>query len=172
MATVDWGVEAAPLRLPGLPHGWLAPIEADDPWQLPAVQAAHEQGFEPAPEAPLWTFLPAAWPDSARAWIPDTRVRHLQMSCNEEPWRTAPWSTADYFELEADANRLLADCGLPPRPPGRLWLLKPPEGFVSLDATLGRLLKSAEDSGLLVTADRAFVQQVLRDLDGLFASGS
>jgi hypothetical protein len=79
---------------------------------------------------------------------------------------------ADYFEMETDANRLLAECGLPVRPPGRLWLLRSPEGMASLDATLSCLVTSAKGAGLDVMANTAFVQQVLRDLNGLFASGA
>ncbi len=137
---------------------------------LPAVRAAHEQGFEPAPEAPLWTFLPAVWPRAARAWIPDTRARSMRVFCNREPARTVPWSAADYFEMESDANELLAECGLPARPAGRVWLLKPPPGFATLDDALRRLRRSAKDAGLPVMADRAFVEQVSRDLDGLFTA--
>ena len=74
--------------------------------------------------------------------------------------------------MESDANGLLAECGLPARPAGRLWLLQPPQGFVSLDATLSRLVKSAKDAGLDILANPALVQHVQRDLDGLFPSGS
>lgn len=172
MESLDWGADSEPLRVRGVPDGRFSPTEADDPLAMPAVRAARAQGFEPAPEAPLWTFLPAVWPSSARAWIPDARVRHMQVSGEGEPARTVPWASADYFEMEADANRLLAECGLPPRPPGRLWLLKSPQGLGCLDATLSRLVKSAKSAGLDIVADRTFVHQVRGDLDGLFGSGS
>ena len=138
--------------------------------EMPAVRAARNRGLEPAPEAPLWTFLPAVWPQASRAWVPDTRVRHMEVVCNGEPARTVPWSTVDYFEMETDANWSLAECGLPARPAGRLWLLKPPPQIASLDDTLGRLIVSAKEAGLDIMATRAFVQQVHRDLDGLFTS--
>lgn len=168
MESADWGVETEPLHLRGIPDGRFSPPDSDDPWEMPAVRAAREQGFEPAPEAPLWTFLPAVWPGVARAWIPDTRIRHKQVACDGEPLRTLPWSTADYFEMEADANGLLVQWGVPPRPPGRLWLLKSPERFASLEATFGWLSTSAKDAGLDIMANRAFVQQVVRDLRTLF----
>jgi len=168
MTSVDWGVETE--SLPGIADGRYTPADADDPMEMAAVRAALEQGFEPAPEAPLWTFLPAVWPHASRAWVPDTRVRHMQILCTGKPARTVPWSTADYFEMETDANRLLSECGLPSRPPGRLWLLKPPPEVPSLDAALSRLVTSAKNAGLDIMANRAFVQQVLSDLKGLFRS--
>jgi hypothetical protein len=172
MTSADWGVETEPLHLRGIPDGKFAPTESDDPMEMPAVKAAQQQGFEPAPEAPLWTFLPAVWPYPARAWVPDTRVRHMEVFCTGEPARTVPWSTADYFEIETDANRLLSECGLPLRPPGRVWLFKPPQAITSLDATLSWLVKSAKGAGLDIMANRAFVEQVLSDLEGLFRSGT
>ena len=96
----------------------------------------------------------------------------MQVACHGEPARTLPWSTADYFEMESDANWLLAECGLPARPPGRLWLLKPPPGFSSLDATLSCLVESAKETGLDIMANRPLVLQVHRDLDVQFASGT
>ncbi|WP_370865769.1 DUF5956 family protein [Nocardioides agariphilus] len=172
MESADWGGDTEPLHLGGIPDGRFSPTDSDDPLEVPAVRAAREQGFEPAPEAPLWTFLPAVWPVVARAWIPDTRIRHMEVACDGEPLRTLPWSSADYFELEADANRLLAECGLTSRPPGRLWLLKPPQEFVSLDATLSWLVRSAKEAGLDIVANQPFVLRVQRDLDVLFASGT
>jgi hypothetical protein len=96
----------------------------------------------------------------------------MQVSCNGEPARTLPWSTADYFEMESDANWLLAECGVAARPPGRLWLLRPPHGFSSLDATLSWLSASAKEAGLVIMANRPFVLQVEGDLGVLFTSGT
>ena len=96
----------------------------------------------------MWTFLPAVWPASARAWILDTRIRHARISCDGKPAQVVPWCTADYFQVEADANELLVECGLPPRPAGRLWLLKSPPDQRSLHGTLELLVKSATAAGL------------------------
>jgi hypothetical protein len=172
MESADWGVETEPLHFRGIPDGRFSPTDSDDPMEMPAVKAARQQGFEPAPEAPLWTFLPAVWPEAARSWTPDTRVRHMQVACEGGPIQRLPWSSAGYFEMEADANWLLAECGLPPRPPGRLWLLKPPQKFDSLDATLRWLTVSAKDAGLDIMANRPFVLNVQRDLEALFATGT
>jgi hypothetical protein len=83
----------------------------------------------------------------------------VQSTCNGEPTRTLPWSTADYVEMESDANWFIAECGLPPRPPGRLWLLRPPRGFISLDSTLTWLVESAKEAGLDIMANRPFALQ-------------
>lgn len=90
------------------------------------------------------------------------------MSCNGEPNKRVPWSTWDYFEIESDLNSSLTDCGFPPRPPGRLWLLKPPPQFVSLDETLRHLSASAESAGLLIYTHVDFADHVAREVDMLF----
>jgi Family of unknown function (DUF5956) len=169
MDSVDWGVDTDPARFPGTGQG-LAPTDSDDPHGMPAVRAAGEQGYEPAPEAPMWIFLPAVWPMDARTWLPDTRVRHKKLVCHGEPTRVVPWSTADYFEMEADANSMLAACGLPSRPPGRFWLLKPPSAQPSLELVLDHLLISAERTGLQMLATGQFVEHVRKDLGVLFAT--
>jgi hypothetical protein len=124
-------------------------------------------GYEPAPEAPLWCFLPAIWPDDARAWVRDIRIRHQTVSCDGEPARRFPWSAADHAEVETDINDLLGECGLPPRPAGRVWLLRPP-GDLTLDDVLGRLLTAAQAAGDDVMASPAFVEHVDAELTRLF----
>jgi hypothetical protein len=72
--------------------------------------------------------------------------------------------------MEADANSMLAACGLPSRPPGRFWLLKPPSAQPSLDLVLDHLLISAERTGLQMLATGQFVEHVRKDLGVLFAT--
>jgi hypothetical protein len=169
MDSVDWGVDTDPAHFPGTGDR-LAPIDSDDPQDIPAVHLAAERGYEPAPEAPMWIFLPAVWPRNARTWVPDTRVRHKQVACNGEPTRGVPWSTTDYFEMEADANSILAACGLPSRPAGRFWLLKPPSAHPSLELVLNHLLASAERTDLQMMATAQFVEHVRKDLGVLYAT--
>jgi hypothetical protein len=169
MELADWGVDSDPAHFPRSGDGRFAPTESDDPVDLPLFRAAGDCGYEAAPEAPMWTFLPAVWPETARTWTPDTRVRQMRVSCNGEPLRVVPWSTVDYFEMESDANGTLAECGLPSRPPGRLWLLKPPPGQPSLEHTLGTLLASAEGAGVQVRSTREFVELAQRELSAMFA---
>ena len=143
-------------------------VDTDDPADLPGSRAAAALGFEPAPEAPLFCFLPALWPAGARAWIRDVRIRHGQVSSGEGSSDRVPWSTWDYVELEAETNRLLVTCGFDPRPPGRLWLLKPPPAFDSLDAALTHLSASASAAGLPILADRTFAEHVGREVARIF----
>lgn len=146
MTGYDWGVESAEAYF-GLARSFKG-IDSDDPRDLPAVAEAITLGYEPATEAPMYCYLPAIWPVHARAWVRDNRVRHAtSMNPDGTPFRL-PWSTADYFEIEADYNGFLATCGVPPRPAGRVWLLKPPPGFADLDSALLHLGAAATAAGL------------------------
>lgn len=134
-------------------------IDADSVSELPEVQAAVSLGWVPAHEAPLWCFLPAVWPAAARAWLPDRRVRHSTVSSSDGgPMRRIPWSTATYAEIEADYNQLLDVCGFTPRPFGRLWLLRPPPKWVSVDALLEQVVEEWQMAGGDVLADRKFAE--------------
>jgi len=170
MVRGDWAVDADETRFSWEQDSLLG-VDTDDPAKLPGVRAAGALGFEPVPEAPLFCFLPAVWPGEARAWIRDARIRHgLVASAGGGHATRVPWSTWDYFETEADINRLLAECGFAPRPPGRLWLLKPPSGFGSLDAVVSHLSASATDAGLPILADRAFADHVSGEVEKIFAN--
>jgi hypothetical protein len=165
---VDWGAHQDPLHLPGLGPPDCEPVDSDDPAALPLVQAARSLGYQPAPEAPLWCFLPAIWPQDARAWVRDTRIRHQSVSCTGRPAVRVPWSAADHAEVEADITALLAKCGIPSRPAGRLWLLRPPPGYPALDAVLRRLAAAAEAADIQVMASPNLVVRVTAELQRLF----
>ncbi|GGO78238.1 DUF5956 family protein [Nocardioides deserti] len=145
-------------------------VLSDDPLALPEVQEAGLAGFEPAPDAPLWCFLPVIWPCSARAWVRDRRIRQT-VEFNGRDEAASPWAAADYFEVEQDHNHVLAECGLPPRPAGRLWLLRPPVIASSLDAVLDDLLQHARTSGLPAVATAELVDATKQRLDEMFANG-
>lgn len=168
MARGDWAFDREEARFPHEQEVGLVGVDVDDPAQLPVVRAAARLGFEPASEAPLFCFLPAVWPDDARAWVRDIRIRHGLVSCDGKPSVRVPWSTWDYFEIEAETNALLAECGFDPRPPGRLWLLKPPPEFSSLDAVLSHLSTRADEAGLLIYAHQAFADWVCGEVERLF----
>jgi hypothetical protein len=173
MVTGDWGRDLAQARfLSGTERLHDHGVDSDDPMMLPEVRAARRHGYEPAPEAPLWCFLPAVWPDDARAWVRDTRIRHATVSCSGEASRRVCWSTADYAEVEADIVALLAECGLPPRPAGRLWLLRPPPGFTCLQEVLVQLTEAATRAGEEVMASAGFAAAVHRELRRLFPASA
>jgi len=45
-----------------------------------------------------------------------------------------PWTAGMHFDAERDANKMLVAAGLPPRPAGRLWVLRPAARFPDLDS--------------------------------------
>lgn len=169
MLAGDWGLDRNEAQFRGVMHSHFDSIDSDDPAMVPVVQAARDQGYEPAPEAPLWCFLPAIWPGDARAWVRDTRVRHAIVSGDGESSRQVPWSTADYADIESDTNSLLGECGIPPRPAGRLWLLKPPPNFDSVEKALDHLLATTKALGEDIVASASFAAHVDRELRRLFS---
>ncbi len=169
MVTADWGPALPELRIPGAAPGW-EPVESDDATDLPAVAAARAHGWEPAHEAPLWCFLPAVWDHGARAWVRDLRVRHMRIVCDGTPPRRVPWSAWDHADIEADANALLTSCGLPPRPLGRVWLLRPPPGFGSMGEALDHLGDHAVASGEEIMVTPGFVRVAADEVRRLFSA--
>ncbi len=143
------------------------PVMTDDAHALSLAVAAREDGFEVAPDVPLWLFLPAVWPVESRAWIRDNRVRRLRTMTNGR-WADIPWKTADYFEVEADEQHIIRSYGLPPRPPGRVWLLRPPPGVSDLDQTLHLLSDAARSAGVEADVTPEFLDHTKRTLQALF----
>lgn len=135
MAEVDWGFGEDPQDFGVRGRDW-DPVVSDDAEDVAEVAAARRQGWFSLGDEPLWCFIPAVWPGHARAWIRDRRVRHSTVQHDREPAERVPWTAADYFEIEAEYNRTLAAYGVPPRPGGRIWVLRPPVGYASLDDVL------------------------------------
>ena len=133
----NWGADQAYLR-----DSW--PSETLPPERLPAVIASRPDGWCLAPDAPIWSFLPAVWPAASRAWVPDRAVRLTRLQCDGGAESVVPWSAWDYAEVESDTNDMLAESGVPARPFGRLWLLKPPPHFEDLDNVVEALTAGAE----------------------------
>jgi hypothetical protein len=131
----DWGFGEGPKDFQVRGREW-DPVDSDDADDLEEVAAAREQGWFPLSEAPLWCFVPAIWPARARAWIRDRRVRHGTRQCDDGRVERFPWTAADHFEIEADYNGTLREYGVPPRPGGRIWVLRPPAGYATLDDVL------------------------------------
>jgi hypothetical protein len=164
---VDWGIDQPP-RWFGSVGSPLEPIDGDDPRALPEVVAAIEAGWTPAPEAPLWCFLPAIWPQEDRAWVRDCRVRHLRAQCEGQPTRSLPWWAADHADIELDTNGLLSELGLPPRPSGRIWLLRlPRSASLTVDQLLARCWSARVDSDEPAMATATFVAHCHRAIRAL-----
>lgn len=143
------------------------PVLTDDARALSLAVAAREDGFEVAPDAPLWLFLPAVWPVESRAWIRDNRIRQMRTMI-EGRWVDLPWGAADYFEVEASDQDFIQSVGLPPRPCGRVWLLRPPPGVSDLDRTLQLLTDAAQSAGVTIDLTREFFDHTVGTLRVLF----
>ena len=135
MVEVDWAFDEPSENFGVQGREW-EPVASDDVDDLEEVAAARAQGWFPVSEAPLWCFIPAIWPAHARAWIRDRRIRHATRQRGTGPVELLPWTAADHFEIEADYNSILRDYGVPPRPGGRIWVLRPPAGYDRLDDVL------------------------------------
>jgi hypothetical protein len=174
MVFADWGLESDEAVFPDAMDRRWESVDSDDPAMVAAAKAARKHGYEPAHEAPLWCFVPAMWPAPARCWVRDTRVRHSTVSGERGPSGRVPWCTALYAEIESDINRLLAECGIPPRPAGRLWLLRPPPGFDSVGMALDQISAAAEVNGEDIMVSARFAAHAKREIRRLFTpvSGS
>lgn len=105
--------------------------------EKPSTDAPGE-GWEEAPEAPMWVWLPAVWPAQHRLWIPGSTA-----------WTTTggqPWDEDD-AEFEASVNADLGSVGVPHRPEGRRWFLELPDGHERLDPLLESFVREVESKG-------------------------
>ncbi len=89
---------------------------------------------------------------TARVWVRDCRVRQLTRSHSTGPSERLPWTAAEYGEYEVDTNALHAELGLSARPAGRIWLLRVPEPYGTLNELLDEIWRSWLASGGLGTA--------------------
>ena len=115
--------------------------------ELPEVQRLAADGWRPLHEAPLYCLLPAAWPAAHRAWVPDRLPR---VSCGDTtahyygsvaPRRDDTYSDDDEIAREARG------AGLPPPPPGRLWLIRSPWPRMPVCAVYDLVWKHTERRG-------------------------
>jgi hypothetical protein len=149
--------------------GHTEPVDADDPRALPMVGAALADGYELLTEAPLWCFLPALWPAEHRASVPDDRLRHSQRyTAADGVIARVPWTAIVYFEIEADYAGVLEECGVVPRPPARVWLLRMPVGRGSLEDYLAGIARAWRRQGGLIQADADFATYVAGEVESLF----
>ena len=91
----------------------------------------------------------------------------MTVACDGQPSRRLLWAAQDYADVEQDTNQLLMECGLSPRPAGRLWLLRPPQAFATMHAVVGFMLAGARDAGPPIMASRDLVVHVTNHLDRL-----
>lgn len=139
------------------------------PAELPEVRALLDAGWQLAPDAPVWAFLPAVWPPEHRTWVFDRSTRTCIETIETASGRTSrvvPWTKADYAEVDTDLGALCTDAGVPARPRGRLWLLRTHAG-TSLSDVLERAIREVQASGdgfrpspRLTAATRKVIDQI------------
>ncbi|NXY96958.1 hypothetical protein HYE82_21745 [Streptomyces sp. BR123] len=145
-----------------------------EPDRLPEVRELEALGWEPAPEEAAWVFLPYVWPPHARTWIPD-RSTHWAVDTvldghgHVTDVHAVPLADPDLHVLDRETDEAVAALGLPPRPPGRLWLLRPVGPFATVGAVLEHLGTAAGGRGVEVAASAAFMELVRAELAALAA---
>ncbi|MFJ3173060.1 DUF5956 family protein [Streptomyces roseus] len=143
-----------------------------EPDRLPEVRELEVLGWEPAPGETLWAFLPYVWPPAARTWIPD-RSTHWAVETRLDGHghitgvEAAPLADPDLHDLDREAEEVLARLGIPPRPPGRLWLLRPPGSFPTVGAVLDHLRALARERGVEVSPSPDFLSLTRAELAAL-----
>lgn len=125
MSEVDWR-EVPPHPTSSPDSEGVSPLETH---QLPEVVNLVADGWSVAPDAPVWSFLPALWPDELRTWVRDRSTRYgvSYRSSGQDEFEQArsPLTRADLEDLERTATELADAAGFPSRPTGRVWLLRP-----------------------------------------------
>lgn len=145
-----------------------------EPDRLPEVRELEVLGWEPAPGETLWAFLPYVWPPAYRTWIPD-RSTHWAVETRLDGHghvtdvEAAPLDDPDLRDLDREDEEVLRALGLPPRPPGRLWLLRPPGSLPTVGAVLDRLREAARERGVEATPSADFLALVRTELAALAA---
>ncbi|WP_030726420.1 DUF5956 family protein [Streptomyces sp. NRRL S-237] len=145
-----------------------------EPDRLPEMRELEVLGWEPAPEDLRWVFLPYVWPPAARTWIPD-RSTHWAVDTALDGHghitgvECAPLPEPDLRDLDREADEALAELGLPPRPRGRLWLLRPVGPFTTLGEVLDHLDHLAEARAVPARPSAAFLALARAELAALAA---
>ncbi len=161
MSTLTWDLPADPAFWPLSDDG---PETTNLPEDLNEVVEAKRSGYGViGPEPRMWDWLWLLWPVSHRGWVVDRRIRTYDDG-------QQPWTTAEYGEIENEANQRFAHVGLPHRPMGRIWLVKHPSAFTDLESCLDELAESLEQrheklvlSPSIVESARELLQEMFRN---------
>jgi hypothetical protein len=113
------------------------------PEEVPEVAALVEQGWYALDDAPYVVGLPAVWPREHRCWVAD-RLPKVGLGNGT----VEPWTAETYADMAADYAAFVAACGLPPRPEGRLWLVRSPWPGLSVPEVLDALHARLAERGL------------------------
>ncbi|MFI7075350.1 DUF5956 family protein [Micromonospora sediminicola] len=144
----DWGLDQP--AHPAAARAAHEDVDGSPPEQLPEVRELTGQGWQLAPDAPGYVFLPAVWPSELRTWVPDRATRYEQWY-EQDPKthrvigeQTVRCSGESRNETDNDHDWSLERVGITGRPRRRLWLLKPPPGYASVDEVLNEVWRRAQ----------------------------
>jgi hypothetical protein len=133
-------------------------------YELPEVRQLSVDGWDLAPDAPVWAFLPSVWPVQDRTWINDRATRWYTELNDGIEKRTAAWDPQEYLVVDRDFNELCLRAGVGPRPKGRIWLLRVPSSAgASVDGVLDQIISGAESKGVRFQSSSALTE-VTRDV--------
>jgi hypothetical protein len=137
---------------------------------LPEVRQLVADGWQLAPDAPLWAFLPAVWPREHRTWVADRSTYYVTETCETAAARSTralPLSEDEQTDLDGDRSSLCAEAGVAGWRPGRLWLLRGPEA-VSVEDICARVVRAAEEKGVAVICSADFVAMTTSTVHAVF----
>jgi hypothetical protein len=131
-----------PLEMPGTER---APQPRAD--ELPEVQELMRAGWRVANPSPMWSFLPAVWPEPHRCWVPDRLPRFSRSRTRDHVLVITPWEPGQAAGFHDEVSHMLARVGFPPPPPGRIWMLRSPWPALGVEPILGLILLRAGEAG-------------------------
>ncbi|MGH9010019.1 MAG: hypothetical protein ACRDYF_09265, partial [Acidimicrobiia bacterium] len=119
------------------------------PEGLPEVAALLSAGWRVADRSPMWSFLPAVWPQGRRCWVHDRLPRFSWSTPRRRghPTVITPWTGDVADDLHGFATELLESVGLPPPPRGRIWLLRSPWPSIGVTTAMSLLAVRAPELG-------------------------
>ncbi len=103
--------------------------------ELPEVAALVRSGWFALDGAPLHACLPAVWPGEHRCWVPDRLPQVRHRFDGQRRW-VEPWSPQDRTEAREHVVTIADECGLPPPPFGRIWLIRSPWPSIAVEVLL------------------------------------
>jgi hypothetical protein len=137
LAALDTPLQLAPRKR------FVHPIPED----LPEVAELVRAGWRVADQAPMWSFLPAVWPESLRCWVRDRLPRLSRSHSENESVVITPWTPEVGADISHHNADLLARVGFPPPPPGRIWLLRSPWSSIGVERVRSLIALRAHELG-------------------------
>lgn len=126
------------------------------------------------PDAPMWIFLPAIWPASRRTWVPAgmqmTKTYSHDSATGKTHAHERPRTQDEQADIDDDADSLLAEAGIAPRPRGRFYYLEMPTGISDLNHILKLIAERARQKGVEQCCCEAFIHTASEVIEECFHS--